>query len=212
MKINEAEQTIGISKKNIRFYEQEGLLKPSRTANGYRDYSQEDITVLQQIKLLRRLEVPIEEIRRLQEGSQTLGDCLERQLVTLKRRRRNLEATELFCRNLLEEDLNLADLPVEELLSEMDDLEKGGMKFMNVREKDRRARKKGALIGAGCFILLMIGGLVSIIWAMVYVSFPLVFDIILLGLPVLCIICTLFVLRERIKEINGGEIDEASKY
>ena len=44
MKINEAEQAIGITKKNIRFYEQEGLLNPSRNlSNGYRDYSEQDL-------------------------------------------------------------------------------------------------------------------------------------------------------------------------
>ena len=46
MKINQVEQAIGITKKNIRFYEQEGLLKPTRIANGYRDYSPEDLDTL----------------------------------------------------------------------------------------------------------------------------------------------------------------------
>ncbi|MDE7044288.1 MAG: MerR family transcriptional regulator, partial [Acetatifactor sp.] len=66
MKINEVEQTIGITKKNIRFYEQEGLLNPSRNlSNGYRDYSETDLERLRQIKLLRKLDIPLEEIRRL---------------------------------------------------------------------------------------------------------------------------------------------------
>ncbi|MDE5589871.1 MAG: MerR family transcriptional regulator, partial [Acetatifactor sp.] len=160
MKINEVEQTVGITKKNIRFYEQEGLLTPSRSTNGYREYSPEDVRTLQQIKLLRRLDIPIEEIKRLQNGSQTLGDCLERQLITLRRRLRNLEATENFCNNLLAESTKhavLENLPVEQLLLEIDNMEKGGTKFMNVREKDKRERKKGAFIGAGLFILLMTG-------------------------------------------------------
>ena len=67
MKINEVEQAIGITKKNIRFYEEQGLLKPSRnSANGYRDYSKEDVDTLCQIKLLRKLGIPIEEIKKLQ--------------------------------------------------------------------------------------------------------------------------------------------------
>ena len=41
MKINEVEALVGIPKKNIRFYESEGLLKPERSSNGYRDYSEE---------------------------------------------------------------------------------------------------------------------------------------------------------------------------
>lgn len=212
MKINEVEQTIGITKKNIRFYEQEGLLAPSRSANGYRDYSPEDVRTLQQIKLLRRLDVPIEEIRRLLSGSQTLGDCLERQLVTLKRRRRNLEAAESFCRNLLTESAVLEDLPIEQLLQEMDNMEKGGTRFMDVRKKDKQERKKGAFIGAGLFILLMAGCLATTIWGIIIVSIPVIPAIILVAIPATMIICTLFVLRERFKEIEGGEMDEASKY
>ena len=37
MKINDVEQILGITKANIRFYEKEGLLNPSRNENGYRD-------------------------------------------------------------------------------------------------------------------------------------------------------------------------------
>lgn len=215
MKINEVEQAIGMTKKNIRFYEQEGLLTPSRSPNGYRDYSPEDVRVLQQIKLLRRLDVPIEEIKRLQNGSQTFADCLERQLITLKRRRRNLEATENFCRSLLAEpteDAALENLPIEELLREMDNMEKGGTRFMNVREKDKRERKKGAFIGAGLFILLMSGCLASTIWGIVVTSMPVIPAVILTAIPTVLIICTLFVLWERFREIEGGEMDEASKY
>ena len=65
MKINEVEQAIGITKKNIRFYEDEGLLTPSRSANGYRDYSEADLATLRQIKLFRKLDIPIEEIKQL---------------------------------------------------------------------------------------------------------------------------------------------------
>ncbi|MCM1057342.1 MAG: MerR family transcriptional regulator [Firmicutes bacterium] len=215
MKINEVEQAIGMTKKNIRFYEQEGLLTPSRSPNGYRDYSPEDVRVLQQIKLLRRLDIPIEEIKRLQNGSQTFADCLERQLITLKRRRRNLEAAENFCRSLLTEhteDAALENLPIEELLREMDNIEKGGTKFMNVREKDRRERKRGAFIGAGLFILLMSGCLASTIWGIIATAMPVIPAVILTAIPTVLIVCTLFVLWERFREIEGGEMDEASKY
>ena len=38
MKINEVEALAGITKKNIRFYEEQGLLSPRRNAdNGYRE-------------------------------------------------------------------------------------------------------------------------------------------------------------------------------
>ena len=89
LKINEVEALVGITKKNIRFYEEKGLLSPSRNSeNGYRDYGQGEVDVLRRIKLLRKLGVPIEEIRRMQEGKQTVGDGMRRHLVTLERERR----------------------------------------------------------------------------------------------------------------------------
>ena len=52
MKINEVEAIVGIPKKSIRFYEDEGLLHPIRDqSNGYRDYVNEDIVILKMIKI-----------------------------------------------------------------------------------------------------------------------------------------------------------------
>ena len=91
LKINEVAALVGITKKNIRFYEEKGLLSPSRNSeNGYRDYGEAEVAVLRRIKLMRKLGVPIDEIRRMQEGSQTVGDGMRRHLITLERERRNL--------------------------------------------------------------------------------------------------------------------------
>ena len=66
MKINEVEAQVGITKKNIRFYEEQGLLSPRRNSeNGYRDYGEAEVAILRQIKLMRKLGVPLEEIRRM---------------------------------------------------------------------------------------------------------------------------------------------------
>ena len=42
MTIREPKKRPGMTGSNIRFYEQEGLLTPARTSNGYRDYSEEN--------------------------------------------------------------------------------------------------------------------------------------------------------------------------
>ena len=63
MKIQQAEELAGISKKNIRFYEKEGLLNVTRADNGYREYNLEDVNRLKLIKLLRKLDFPLETIR-----------------------------------------------------------------------------------------------------------------------------------------------------
>ncbi len=213
MKINQVEQAVGISKKNIRFYEQEGLLSPSRSANGYRDYTEEDVTVLQQIKLLRKLDIPIEEIRRLQTGSLTLEDCLRRHLIVLERRSRNLEATNAFCHRLLAEDARLGTLNVPMLLQEMETMEEGGTNFVNIRKKDSQERKRGALIGG--FVAILVMALPIVLMTAVVITepeIPILLAAAFIVVPLIGIIGTVAALRERLKEIEGGELDEASKY
>ena len=98
MKINEVEALVGITRKNIRFYEAEGLLSPRRNSqNGYRDYGETEVEVLRRIKLLRKLGLPLEEIRQMQHGAYTVGDGMRRHLVSLERERENLEAAIRFC-------------------------------------------------------------------------------------------------------------------
>ena len=46
VKIHEVEQAVGITVKNIRFYEEQGLLSPRRGLNGYREYGEEEGEVL----------------------------------------------------------------------------------------------------------------------------------------------------------------------
>ena len=59
MKMKEAEARTGLDRKNIRYYESEELLEPGRTeGNRYRDYSEEDIVRLLEIKLFRQLGIP----------------------------------------------------------------------------------------------------------------------------------------------------------
>lgn len=91
MKINEVEAAVGVTKKNIRFYEEEGLISPRREpGNGYRSYSEADVERLRRIKLLRKLDVPLAEIRQMLEGECTLADGMTRQLERLHTRRTDL--------------------------------------------------------------------------------------------------------------------------
>lgn len=78
MTIKELEKRTGLDRATIRFYEKEGLIAPKRLANGYRDYSEADALALEKIALLRRLDLPLEDIRRAQNGEVPLGLTLEK--------------------------------------------------------------------------------------------------------------------------------------
>ena len=129
MKINEVEAQVGITKKNIRFYEEQGLLSPRRNSeNGYRDYGEAEVAILRQIKLMRKLGVPLEEIRRMQAGG-TVADGMRRHLVTLEREKRNLQEASRLCELLRDREVPLSELDAGSVLAEMEQLEQAGAAF-----------------------------------------------------------------------------------
>jgi len=65
MNISDAEQRSGLPVKTIRYYEEIGLIKPARTANGYRDFSEKDLHILSFLSRARSLGFPIEDCRAL---------------------------------------------------------------------------------------------------------------------------------------------------
>ena len=66
MTIKEVEEQTGLARSNIRFYEKEKLIAPSRNdKNGYRNYSEKDIENIKKIAYLRTLEISIEDIRNI---------------------------------------------------------------------------------------------------------------------------------------------------
>ena len=143
MKINEVEQLVGVTKRNIRFYEKEGLLSPGRTDNGYRDYGEADVEALRKIKLLRKLDVPLEEIRRMQQGTLTLTDGVRRHIIQLERAQDNLATMRSLCQELAESGEQLASLDAGRWLEKMERMEEGGTQFMNIRKNDIVTRYGG---------------------------------------------------------------------
>ena len=46
----------------LRFYEKQGLFRPRRKENNYRDYSPEDVTALKEIMVYRKMGFTVEEV------------------------------------------------------------------------------------------------------------------------------------------------------
>lgn len=213
MKIKQVEELVDITRKNIRFYEEQGLLSVGRSENGYREYGVEDVKRLKQIRLLRRLSVPIEDIRQLFHGKYTLEDVLERQQVQLERQKESIRRTQLYCRQLLEGRPRLETLDVDGCLEQMDKLEQEGVMFMDETNRDiHRKKQRGAIMGAGAMLFLTLAPVGIVLWAGRSTHIPLWALVLFLG--VTAVMCTGVVaaLVGRIKEIKGGEEDEASKY
>ncbi|MCQ2539893.1 MAG: MerR family transcriptional regulator [Acetatifactor sp.] len=213
MKINQVEELVGITKKNIRFYEEQGLLNPSRNPeNGYREYSLEDVKELTKIKLLRKLSVPIEEIRSLQEGKIDFGQCMEQHIITLNRQQRDLELTKELCSEMMTAVGSLQDLDADQYLEEIQNLEEKGTRFMDIEKRDIRKKKVGPIIAAVVCSLFMLGVVGVMIWAYTMEPIPLGFMALIL-LPVAAVIVGILIaLGQRLREIDRGEEDEARQY
>lgn len=97
MTIKEIEEKSGMTRANIRFYENEGLIHPTRRENGYRDYSEGELAELKKIKLLRALDLPLEEIRKAKEGQLPLEELLAEQLPRLRAEEARLENAGTVC-------------------------------------------------------------------------------------------------------------------
>ena len=65
MNIAEAARKSGLTPKAIRFYEAQGLLHPSRAANGYRSFGTSDVHTLRFLKRARDLGFSVEDCRAL---------------------------------------------------------------------------------------------------------------------------------------------------
>ena len=216
MKINQVEQLVGITKGNIRFYEKEGLLTPGRnTENGYRDYSDADVVWLKKIKLLRMLDVPIEEILRLKSGQLTLEDAMGRHMIQLERRQANLAAAQGVCAQIKESRSQLDSLDADGVLAGMERQEQEGTKFMNVGKQDKLTRYVSP-IGAAVLILVLMGALIAlVVWGFTVSpeeAPPIGVIIAIAAIPTVMIIGVLAALYQRIKQIRGGEEDAAAQY
>ncbi|KPC73336.1 MerR family transcriptional regulator, partial [Streptomyces sp. NRRL F-6602] len=52
MKISEAAQKTGAPARMLRYYEQQGLIESSRSTNGYRDYSEDQVEHARHVRAL----------------------------------------------------------------------------------------------------------------------------------------------------------------
>ena len=110
MNIKDMEQRSGMTRANIRFYEQEGLLSPRRQSNGYRDYSDDDLQQLHRIHLLRTLGLSLEEIRAAQKGELPLDRLLENRAAALDKQAADAQQYAQLCRRIRQDGAQYSTL------------------------------------------------------------------------------------------------------
>ena len=130
LRIGQVAQASGMSTASIRFYEQQGLLSPAtRTSNGYRTYSAQDVERLRRIRTCRSLDMSIQEIQTLLRvpadspaACEVTSDVLRQHLAHVAHRieelhelKNRLEALQSLCRDPVGDNC-----PTQEALGRMD--------------------------------------------------------------------------------------------
>ena len=214
MFINEVEHLVGLSKKSIRYYEENGLLNPSRNKeNDYRIYQEEDIRKLQVIKFLRELDVPIKDLKSLNEGALTLQECMTDRIQKIEQEENNYQKIKEMCQEISKSKESYQEIDITKYFQEVNKLNKEGFTMRNIKT-NKKKKIIGAILSSAIFSLffLFIAGIITYFQVTEVEKMPWFlysFLMLLFLFPLIGIIYNLIV---RIKEINGGEEDEASKY
>lgn len=214
MFINEVEHIVGLSAKSIRYYEGNGLLTPKRNQdNGYRIYTEEEIKKLKIIKILRELGVPIRELKLLSTGELTIEKCMEDRINKINEQEKNYNNVKNMCIEISKSKSSFNNIDIDKYFEKINKLNKEGFTMREI--KTNKVKKiRGAVLSSIIFssFFLIIITFISYFQFKENDNIPWIVYFILIGLLIIPLIGIIYNLIIRIKEINGGEEDEASKY
>lgn len=157
MRIKEVEELVGITRKNIRFYEKEGLLSPGRELeNSYRDYTDDDVRRLRIIKLLRKLDMPISAISDVLENRLSLPEALHLHTLLLEEQRCGIVNAQRVCRLISDSGASLADLDTERYLTEILRGEEYSTELVDLNRRDTERKYRESVIVSIVIVALLL--------------------------------------------------------
>ncbi|MEU9947400.1 MerR family transcriptional regulator [Streptomyces sp. NPDC047939] len=98
MRIGALARTAGVSRRLLRYYEEQGLLRPLRLTNGYREYSEADVAAVRHIRALLAAGLPTAVIGRLlhcvhDDGERLIPSTCPGMVADLQREHRRITET-----------------------------------------------------------------------------------------------------------------------
>ena len=99
MRLNEVIKQVDLSKRAIKFYEEKGLLKTKRDSNGYRNYTDKDISLLKEISSYRKMGIGLSNIKEILNDKSVLKQILIEKKKEITISQNELEALEKFIGN-----------------------------------------------------------------------------------------------------------------
>ncbi|MEV4108950.1 MerR family transcriptional regulator [Nonomuraea sp. NPDC049695] len=98
MKIGDLARRTGVSRRLLRYYEEQGLLRPVRLPNGYREYGEPDVAAVRHIRAMLAAGLPTAVIARLldcvhDDGDRIVPTACPGMVSNLRRERERISAT-----------------------------------------------------------------------------------------------------------------------
>lgn len=129
MRISEVAEKTGLSISNIRFYEKKGLIGPDRDKDSkYRNYTEEDLDLIKQILLFRKMDFSIETISHILNNKLTIEAAIQNQITELEEKRDSIQSSIDLCKKIAG-DGQYSSLDTDYYLSYVKEEEKKGRVF-----------------------------------------------------------------------------------
>ncbi len=129
MRISEVAEKTGLSISNIRFYEKKGLIGPDRDKDSkYRNYTEEDLALIKQILLFRKMDFSIETISHIINKKLTIETAIQNQITELEEKRDSIQSSIDLCQKIAG-DGQYSSLDTDYYLSYVKEEEKKGRVF-----------------------------------------------------------------------------------
>ena len=110
---NDAAKLLGIKKSHLRYLRESGVVTPTPDANGYLQYSDEDILRLKRLLVCREAGIPMALLKQVLRGRLTFRDALLETEVMLEDSAAELQRTMDCCAALLNSGCTFETIPVD---------------------------------------------------------------------------------------------------
>ena len=95
---SEVQNKTGLTRKAIEYYEEKGIIDPVRLENGYRDYSEKDVEILEKVALFTKLGLRLKEIREIIFDGGSLSSVLRTKQYELSVEEKKKEILEMIVK------------------------------------------------------------------------------------------------------------------
>ncbi|WP_461207720.1 MerR family transcriptional regulator [Clostridium sp. DL1XJH146] len=120
MRIKEVEEITGLPAKTIRFYESKGLISVKRSHNSYREYDEDTVKELKEIKLFRKLDISIADINEWKDGNIPLENLMQQRLEEIDKDEMIINEKKRTYKDIIKELEKKSTIDVDSFLEEVE--------------------------------------------------------------------------------------------